>query len=134
MSSHAKTESPRGPVSVAQERRKHPRHPGNALVRVIRESDTRRLNLPVELVDLSITGLGILAAESLTPDERIKIRLRNDIRRFFKEVHGVVRWVKVMDEGRFRVGIELNSRFTALDMQLLKQVGTTGDQGQKVWI
>src|SRR5436190_21660932 len=134
MSSHAKAESARGPVPAAQERRRHPRHQGNALVGVIRESDTRRLSLPVELVDLSISGLGILAAEPLTPDERVKIRLRNDIRRFFKEVHGVVRWAKLMDDGRFRVGIELNSRFTSLDMQLLKQVGTTGGLGKKVWI
>jgi hypothetical protein len=132
MSSHANAESAR--VPVAQERRKHPRHLGNALVRVIRESDGRQLSLPVDLVDLSINGLGVLAGESFTPDERIKIRLRNDIRRFFKEVHGVVRWVKMTDDGRYRVGIELSLRFTSLDMQLLRQVGTTGDLGQKIWI
>jgi len=134
MPSHAEAQSAPDRIPVVGERRKHPRHPGKAIVRGIRESDTRRMSLPVELVDISITGLGILATESLAPDERIKIRLRNDIRRFSKEVHGIVRWSRLVETGKFRVGIELNSRFSSLDMQLLKQVGSTGESGQKVWI
>jgi hypothetical protein len=134
MPTHAQPQSAPDRVPVAGERRKHQRHPGNAIVRVIRESDTRRMSLPVELVDISITGLGILATESFAPDERVKIRLRNDIRRFSKEVHGIVRWSRLLETGKFRVGIELNSRFSSLDIQLLKQVGSTGESGQKVWI
>jgi len=134
MPSEAQTQSAPDRVPVVGERRKHPRHPAHAIARVIRESDTRRTNLPVDLVDISITGLGIVATDSFAPDERVKIRLRNDIRRFSKEVHGVVRWAHRTQNGKFRVGIELNSRFSSLDMQLLKQVGTSGESGNKVWI
>jgi PilZ domain-containing protein len=116
------------------ERRRYQRHPGNAVVRIIRESDPRRLGLPVELIDLSITGLGVISPESFATDERVKIQLHNDIRRFFKEVHGAVRWSRATDDGKFRVGIALSVRFSSLDMQLLKQVGLTGDSGQKVWM
>ena len=131
MPTQAQSAPDRVPVG---ERRKHQRHPANAIARVIRECDTRRMSLVVELVDISITGLGILASESFAPDERVKIRLRNDIRRFSKEVHGIVRWSRLLETGKFRVGIELNSRFSSLDMQLLKQVGSTGESGNKVWI
>jgi len=134
MPSHVGAQSAPDRVPVVGERRKHQRHPGNALVRLIRELDTRRTSLPVELVDISITGLGILATESFAPEERVKIRLRNDIRRFSKEAHGIVRWCRQMETGKFRVGIELNSRFSSLDMQLLKQVGSSGESGHKVWI
>jgi hypothetical protein len=101
---------------------------------VVREDDTRRINLPADLVDISVTGVGIITAATFRTDERIKLRLRNDVRRFLKEVHGVVRWAKRMDDGRYRVGIELNSRFTSLDMQLLRQVATAGEAGRKIWI
>jgi hypothetical protein len=48
-------------------------------------------------------------------------------------VRGVVRWAELAGDGMHRVGIELTSRFSALDMQLLKQLGPQGDQGEKVW-
>jgi hypothetical protein len=134
MPTQAQVQSAPDRVPVVGERRKHQRHPANAMARVIRECDTRRMTLPVELIDISITGLGLLATESFAPEERVKIRLRNDIRRFSKEVHGIVRWAKPTENGKFRVGIELNSRFSSLDMQLLKQVGSSGESGQKVWI
>jgi hypothetical protein len=134
MSSHARAESDRAPEPVVGERRKHPRHPGSATVRVIRENDTRRTAVPVELIDVSITGMGVLAPVAYAEDERVKVRLRNDIRRFFKELHGVVRWSHSVGGGKFRVGIALNVRFTAIELQQLKQVGLTGDSGQKVWM
>ncbi|MGE5195072.1 MAG: PilZ domain-containing protein [Deltaproteobacteria bacterium] len=134
MSSHARAESDREEGPAIEERRNHQRHPGNAKVRLIRENDTRRLAVPVELVDISVTGLGVLAPESFAADQRVKVLLRNDIRRFCKEVHGVVRWSQPADDGKFRLGIVLNSRFTSVDLQLLKQVGLTGESGNKVWI
>jgi PilZ domain-containing protein len=134
MSSTAETQSPGQPAPLAGERRQHPRHSGKAKVEVIREGDTGRSVLPVELYDLSTTGLGLVASASFAPDERLRIRLRNDIRRIAKEVRGVVRWAQLLENGKFRIGIELYSRLTALDVQLLKQVGTTGDSNKKVWI
>lgn len=134
MSSQAEAEGARDPVPLVGERRKHQRHPATAKVEVVREHDNRRINLKVELVNVSITGLAFLAGASFAPDERVRIRLRNEIRRFIKEVHGIVRWSQLTENGKFRVGIELNSRFSALDIQLLKQVGVVGESGQKVWV
>ncbi len=134
MSSYAKPGGDRQDGPIVGERRKYQRHPGNAIVRISRENDPRRIAVLVELVDLSITGVGVLSPVPFATDERLKIQLRNDVRRFLKEVHGAVRWSQAASGGKFRVGIALNLRFTSLDMQLLKQVGLTGDSGQKVWM
>jgi hypothetical protein len=134
MSSSARPGGNRKDGPVVGERRKYQRHPGNATVRIIRECDPRRVVVHVELVDISVTGLGVLSPQPFAPDERVKIQLRNDVRRFSKEVHGTVRWSKAADDGQFRVGIALNLRFTSLDMQLLKHVGLAGDSGHKVWM
>ncbi len=134
MSSNPSAAAGREDGPLTGERRKYQRHSGNAVVRVFRENDPRRLAVPVVLVDLSITGLGIVSPEPFATDERLKIQLRNDVRRFSKEVHGAVRWSLPADDGKFRVGIALSLRFTAVDMQLLKQVGLTGESGHKVWM
>jgi hypothetical protein len=134
MSSTAQTQGAGEPVPLAGERRQHPRHSGKAKVEVIRERDSRRSSLPVELYDLSTTGLGLVANASFAPDECLRIRLRNDIRRIAKEVRGVVRWAQLLENGKFRIGVELFSRLTALDIQLLKQVGAAEDTNRKVWI
>ena len=117
-----------------RDRRKHDRHRSQAIVEIIRESDSRRISLPVELVDVSITGLGLITVEPFTPDDRVKIKLRNDLRKFLKETHGIVRWSQLTPEGEFRIGIELTSRFSALDMQLLKQVGLAGGAREQIWV
>jgi hypothetical protein len=137
MSSPIEAQGARDPVSLAGERRKQQRHPAKAKVEVIRECDNRRIPLPVELIDISLTGIGLLAGASFAPSECVRIRLRNDVRRFIKEVRGVIRWAQLMENGKFRVGIELHERFSSLDMQLLKQLGVTGESGQsgpKVWV
>lgn len=117
-----------------RERRKHVRHLSAAIVEIIRESDSRRICLPVEVVDVSTSGIGLLTVEPFAPDDRVKIRVRNEIRKFLRETHGVVRWAQITPEGDFRVGIELNSRFSAIDMQLLRQLAAGGDSGEKIWV
>ena len=134
MSSPAEGQSAPDAVPRQGERRKHLRHRAKVKIEVVREGDNRRINLPVELIDISITGLGLLAGAPLALDERVRIRVRNDIHRFVKELRGVVRWTQLTDAGKFRIGIDLHSRFTALDIQLLKQVGASVASGQKVWI
>src|SRR5258708_11742243 len=111
MPTPAQTDSAPDAAATGSDRRKHRRDPGKAIVEIIRERDSRRINLPVDLVDISISGIGLYAIEPFAPDDRVKIRLRNEIHRFVKEVHGVVRWAQLTGDGRFRVGIELNSRF-----------------------
>ncbi len=120
-------------LPLVRERRKHSRHPASAIVEVIRESDSRRISLPVDLVDVSVGGIGLITIEPFAPDDRVKIRLKNEIRKFRKETHGVVRWAQLTPEGQYRVGIELHLRFSALDMQLLKQVGLAGG-ALKIWV
>jgi hypothetical protein len=134
MPTPAETDSAPDAAATGSDRRKHRRDPGKAIVEIIRERDSRRINLPVDLVDISISGIGLYAIEPFAPDDRVKIRLRNEIHRFVKEVHGVVRWAQLTGDGRFRVGIELNSRFTAVDMQILKHVGLVSGSGQKTWV
>jgi hypothetical protein len=126
---------PAGDITTTPgDRRKHQRYRATAAVEVTRENDRRRINSPIELVDLSITGIGLLSLESFAPDDRVKVRLRNVIRRFVKDVHGIVRWAHLTSDGRCRFGVELTSRFSALDMQLLKQLGQKDDPEQKVWV
>jgi hypothetical protein len=134
MSAPIEAPHPRESNERGRERRQNQRYDGAAIVEIIRESDSRRIYLPVDLVDLSITGIGLVSLESFAPDDRVKIRLHNVVRRVLKDMHGVVRWGHLTGEGMFRVGIELTSRFSALDMQLLKQLGRKGNSGQKVWI
>ncbi len=133
MSPQAEARNARDSIDRSRERRQNQRYPGTAIVEIIRESDSRRIYLPVDLVDLSIAGIGLLSLESFDRGDRLKIRLRNVVRRVLKDVRGVVRWAIPTGEGMYRVGIELTSRFSALDMQLLKQLGQKADQGQKVW-
>jgi hypothetical protein len=122
-----------GQSSGAEERRKHARHPSNAIVEVIRLDDSRRISLPVEVVDVSAAGIGLVTVEPFAPDDRVKIRIRNDVRRFCKEAHGLIRWAQLTPEGEYRIGIELNTRFSSLDIQLLKQLGGGGPQ-ERVWV
>jgi hypothetical protein len=126
----------KAPASIAglSERRKDPRFVATVSVEVTRENDCQRMRVPVELVDVSIAGLGLVSVEAFAPGDRVKVRLCNVVRRFLKDVHGVVRWAQPNDDGTCRFGIELASRFSALDMQALKPVGQTGKSGQKKWI
>ncbi len=133
MSTPTKAPNPFDSIDRSRERRQNQRYLGTAIVEIIRESDSRRIYLPVDLVDFSIAGIGLLSLESFAPADRVKIRLRNVVRRVLKDVRGVVRWVQLGGDGLQRVGIELTSRFSTLDMQLLKQLGQKENQGQKVW-
>jgi hypothetical protein len=133
MSTQTKATNASESIGRNRERRQNQRYPGSAIVEIIRESDSRRIYLPVDLVDVSIAGIGLVSLESFAPDDRVKIRLRNVVRRVLLDVRGVVRWAQLSGDGTYRVGIELTSRFSALDMQLLKLLGQKGEQGQKAW-
>lgn len=134
MSSPAEALGAPGAIPPEGDRRQHQRHRGKAKVVVLREGDNWRTNLPVELIDISIAGLGLLTSAPIALDERVRIRLQHDIRRFIKEVRGVVRWTQLTDTGKLRLGIVLHSRLSSLDIQLLKQLDAGGESGQKVWV
>jgi len=65
----------------------------------------------------------------------VRVRLRNVVQRFLKEVRGIVRWTETTPDGKFRVGVELNTPFSAVDMQMLKRagIGTSGDS-KRTWV
>lgn len=109
--------------AAEHERRRHLRHPGKAQAEIVRDSDPLRHVLRVELLDVSMSGVGILVGVRLNAQDRLRVRLRNIVQRFLKEVRGVVRWSVEMPDGKHRVGVELLSPFTAADMQMLKRAG-----------
>ncbi|HTI50361.1 MAG TPA: PilZ domain-containing protein [Planctomycetaceae bacterium] len=117
------------------DRRRYLRHPGRALAEVVRDSDPLRHVLRVELLDVSMAGVGILVGTKLNHQERVRVRLRNVVQRFLKEVRGIVRWTETTPDGKFRVGVELNTPFSAVDMQMLKRagIGTSGDS-KRTWV
>lgn len=118
-----------------RDRRRHSRHPGRAMAEVVRDSDPLRHVLRVELLDVSMTGVGVLIGAKLKSDERVRVRLRNVVQRFLKETRGIVRWTIPTEDGKFRIGIELTTPFTAVDMQMLKRagIGTTGEI-KNIWV
>ncbi len=134
MSSPAPVENDRPPVAGGRENRKHPRKPGKAVVEVTRERDHRRILLPVHLVDISVNGIGLVVRETFAVGDGVKILLQNDIRRYSKQVHGVVRWSKPAPDGNFQVGVGLNVWFTPRDMQLMTQSGFNGAAGEKLMV
>jgi hypothetical protein len=135
MSTHLEDEPVQAQSSGAADRRRHARHAGRAMAEIVRESDPLRHVLRVELIDVSITGIGIATSTILKPDERIRVRLRNVVQRFLKEVRGVVRWTTPDTGGAFRVGIELLAPFTAVDLQMLRRAGIgTKDEASRVWV
>ena len=117
------------------DRRSVPRRRGSASALIFRESDTMRFGIKGELRDISATGLGLLMKSPLEPNEQIKIQLTNVIQRVEKEVRGAVRHSTLQEDGTYRVGIELSSRLTPLEVSLLTMgIPTDPQDGQKSWV
>jgi hypothetical protein len=135
MSSYVETVAGIAESTGDDDRRRHQRHAGRALAEVVRESDPLRHVLRVDLLDVSTTGVGLLTATTFKHGERVRVRLRNVVQRFLKEVHGVVRWTTPTPEGKFRVGVELQAPFTAVDMQMLRRAGIgTKNDASRTWV
>jgi len=113
---------------VEEDRRSMPRFFARAKALVFRESDALREGINGKLHDISIAGLGLILDEpSVDLLETIKIRLANEIQRFERDVRGVVRHITPTEEGGVRVGIELMTRLTPLEVSLLKMTAFAGD-------
>ncbi|HUG90752.1 MAG TPA: PilZ domain-containing protein [Planctomycetaceae bacterium] len=104
-------------------------------VLVVRDTDALRSGLEGALVDVSCEGLGFVLGVPLERGEQIKIRVRNDVQRFEKEVRGIVRRVAADDEqGGHLIGVELRSRLTPLDVSMLRS-GLIGQNSEgSVWV
>ena len=124
------------PQSKTDERRSTPRFFARAKAIVFRDNDAMGDGLPASLYDLSIFGLSLTIDDDfLGMLETIKIRLCNDVQKFDREVRGVVRHITPLDDGRFRVGIELLTRLTPLEVSMLKMTPLTGDSDSDLtWV
>ncbi len=117
------------------DRRLRSRHRAGATALVIRDSDKMRLGTEAALKDVSPAGLGLSMTAPLEIGEQIKIRLNNDVQKIEREVRGAVRHATPQDDGTFRVGVELFSRLTPLDVLLLRMgIRDDSEEGSKIWV
>jgi hypothetical protein len=125
------------PASIAEDdRRTAPRFCARAVAMIYRDDDAMRKGIPVKLHDISAAGLGLTLPDvSLDLLEQVKIRLQNDVQRFDREVRGIVRHISALPDGQYRVGIELTSRLTPLEVSLLTIRPLTGENdGNSTWV
>lgn len=135
MSPNTASLAPPDTVPAPAERRKTPRHLGRATVVVFRDSDAMRSGMPVELENISATGIGIVSSATFNHDEQVKVRVQNVVQRFVKDLRGIVRWQQPLPGGKVRTGVELISRLTAIDLMSLKRagLGDTSTNGRR-WV
>ena len=123
-----------GAAPEPQNRRRTMRLQSKSRVVVVRDTDAMRTGLEGPLLDVSCEGLGFALPAPLEAGEHIKIRVRNAIQRFVKEVRGVVRRVADDEHGGHLIGVELRSRLTPLDVSLLRS-GLIGQGSEgSVWV
>ena len=108
------------PQPASDNRRRNVRLRSKSRVVVVRDTDMMRNGVQGSLLDVSCDGLGFVIDEPLEIGEQIKIRVRNDIQRFEKEIRGIVRRVIVDEEGGYQIGVELRCRLTPLDVSMLR--------------
>lgn len=121
--------------SRVEDRRRHQRRPGKADVHLVRESDALRKGIPVGLVDVSVGGVGVISREPFAQGEHVSVRLRNEIQRYCREIRGVVRWVRETEPGNYRLGIELGTRLSPLDLMGMAALSTGHEtNGDKKWM
>ena len=120
---------------TAPERRFMLRYPSTAGAEVIRESDVMRCGYEATLRNVSLAGLGLWLDMPLNINEQVKVRVRNDVQRIEKEMRGVVRHVTPRENFSYLIGIELHSRLTPLEVQLLRMgIPRDGDDAGPLWV
>jgi hypothetical protein len=119
---------------AADNRRRTMRLRSKSRVVVIRDTDAMRNGAEGALLDVSCEGLGFALDVPLEAGEQIKIRVRNEIQRFEKEVRGIVRRVTADEGGGHLIGVELRARLTPLDVSMLRSglLNTLGEGA--VWV
>jgi|SRR5579872_2255937 len=116
-------------------RRRHPRHPGRAVVHIVRECDPARTPIPAKVLEISVAGIGLICAAPIATNEQIRVCMKNDIQRFAKDIRGTVRWVSPTPEGEYRFGVEFGVQLSANDLMSVTRTGATSQLGAaKVWM
>ena len=101
---------------------------------ILRDSDVMRRGVPAVINDVSVGGLGLVTTERLDENEQLKLRLRNEIQRFDKEVRGVVRRVSQREDGTFHAGVELLVRLTPLEVSFMRSMIPPGEDSNTAWV
>lgn len=99
---------------------KLPRSLARSEATIILENDPMRWGKPAKIYDLSTGRIGLQSEFEPELNEMLKVRLKNDIQKIERQVRGIVREVTPVDDGLFRIQIELFARLTPLDVLLLK--------------
>lgn len=108
---------------ITAEKRRSGRHLGRAEIRVFRDNDPMREGLLVGLEDISRDGLGLITEVAFRDDEQLRIRVKNEVQRFTRDLRAVVRWQVPLGNGERRIGVELFTRLGPLDLMMLKRAG-----------
>lgn len=117
------------------ERRVMTRYTGNAVALVVRNDDVMRTGISGTLYDVSATGIGLVLEAELNVNEQVRITLSNPVQRVQKETRGVVRHITQRQDGTWRIGIELATRLTPLDVNLLKMgIEPSTREGTSKWV
>lgn len=116
------------------ERRLRLRHLGKAETLILRDCDTMRAGLLVQLESIRSAGLGVVSQTPLRVGEQVKVRLRNDVQRITAELRGAVRKQTERDDG-YLIELELFSRLMPLDVMALRRAGATDIiLPDKIWV
>ncbi len=117
------------------DRRIKTRHAGNAAALVVRDDDIMRTGINGDLYDVSATGVGLTLEAEVNLTEQVRITLNNPVQRIQKETRGTVRHVSQHQDGTWRVGIELATRLTPLEVNLLKMgIEPSSREDSSEWI
>jgi hypothetical protein len=122
-------------AAPVEERRRHQRRPARASVQLVRESDALRKGIPATLVDVSVSGVGLTSHVPFTAGERVSVRLVNEIQRYCREIRGVIRWTSEIEQGTYRLGIELGTRLSPLDLMGMAALsGSSASHSDSKWM
>lgn len=123
------------PENEDEDRRAMPRYYSRGKVRVLRDTDSMRSGLAGRMHDVSVSGIGFCIKVELDVGELVRVELSNELQRFKKEVRGVVRHVTPQPDDEFYIGLELRSRLTPPEVELLRSHRPSDpDQDTTRWV
>jgi hypothetical protein len=94
-----------------------------------------RKGIPATLVDVSVSGVGLTSHVPFTAGERVSVRLVNEIQRYCREIRGVIRWTSEIEQGTYRLGIELGTRLSPLDLMGMAALsGSSASHSDSKWM
>jgi hypothetical protein len=112
-----------------------PRYPSRAGARVVRETDAMRVGISGRVTDVSVSGIGLRVESQINLDEDVHVELSNPTQRFTKTVRGVVRYSNATGDGTYQIGIQLRSRLTPPEVQMLRSNRPENpDEDKPTWI